>query len=92
MTSYEVGEDHASSMLTLQQEGFKVERIAFGNADTWHGSSDLRIDQVYVVSKYMKVTTYKYMWLSIWEWVSKSVFNAKGKLTSSLQLPLLSAE
>ena len=53
---------------------------------------DLRIDQVYVVSKYMEVTTYKYMWLSIWEWVSKSVFDAKGKLTSLLQLPLLSAE
>ena len=34
----------------LQQEGFKVERIAFGKADTWHGSPDLRIDQVYVVS------------------------------------------
>ena len=34
----------------LRQEGFKVERIAFGNADTWHGSPDLRIDQVYVVS------------------------------------------
>ena len=34
----------------IQDEWFKTEHTAFGNADDWHGSPDLRIDQVYVVS------------------------------------------